>query len=157
MVRIDLLIIHKVNAINCASILSNLHYLFVCLFRLLMSSRATGLCRARVPRLTPDSFTRCKTETETEGGDHDFCLRRSHYIDNNPISWERVAAAGIEPRTSSSGVAHSTDWATAPPITFTIILSHLWPNNLRFEVLNLERLVFNLFRIKMRFSPILTR
>ena len=38
---------------------------------------------------------------ETERGDHDFCLSRSHYTDNDPTSRERAATAGIEPRTSS--------------------------------------------------------
>ena len=52
---------------------------------------------------------------ETELGDHDLCLSRSHYTDTDPTSRERAATAGIEPGTSSSGVARSTDWATAPP------------------------------------------
>ena len=36
----------------------------------------------------------------------DFC--RSHYTDTDPTSRERAATAGIEPGTSSPGVAHST-------------------------------------------------
>ena len=40
--------------------------------------------------------------------DHDFCLSRSHYTDNDPTSRERAAIVGIEPRASSSGVARST-------------------------------------------------
>ena len=49
---------------------------------------------------------------ETELGDHDFCLSRSHYYDytdTDPTSRERAATAGIEPETSSPGVARSTD------------------------------------------------
>ena len=30
---------------------------------------------------------------ETELGDHDFCLSRSHYIDNDPTSGQRAARA----------------------------------------------------------------
>ena len=41
---------------------------------------------------------------ETELGDHDFYLSRSHYTDTDPTSRERAATA------------RSTDWATAPPI-----------------------------------------
>ena len=46
---------------------------------------------------------------ETELGDHDFCLSRSHYTDTDPTSRERAATAGIEPGTSSPGVLRSTD------------------------------------------------
>ena len=45
---------------------------------------------------------------ETELGDHDFCLSRSHYTDTDPTSRERAAAAGIEPGTSSPGVVCTT-------------------------------------------------
>ena len=38
---------------------------------------------------------------ETELGDHDFCLSRSHYTDTDPTSRERAVTAGIEPGTSS--------------------------------------------------------
>ena len=46
---------------------------------------------------------------ETELGDHDFSLSRSHYTDTDPTSRERAAIAGIEPGTSSPRVARSTD------------------------------------------------
>ena len=46
---------------------------------------------------------------ETEWGDHDFLLSRSHYTGTDPTSRERAASTGIEPRTSSPGDAHSTD------------------------------------------------
>ena len=36
--------------------------------------------------------------TRQERGDHDFCLRRSHYIDTNPTGRELVARVGIEPQ-----------------------------------------------------------
>ena len=45
---------------------------------------------------------------ETELGDHDFCLSRSHYTDTDPTGRDRAATAGIEPGTSSPGVARST-------------------------------------------------
>ena len=44
-------------------------------------------------------------ETELGDHDHDFCLSRSHYTDTVPTSRERAATAGIEPGTSSPGVA----------------------------------------------------
>ena len=46
---------------------------------------------------------------ETELGGHDFCLSPSHYTDTDPTSRERAATAGIEPGTSSLGIARSTD------------------------------------------------
>ena len=46
---------------------------------------------------------------ETERGDHDFCLSRSHYTDTDPTSKERAATAEIKSETSSPGVARSTD------------------------------------------------
>ena len=51
----------------------------------------------------------CAATYETELGDHDFCLSRSHYTDTDPTSRERPATAGIEPGTYSPGVARSTD------------------------------------------------
>ena len=65
------------------------------------------LYRRRDPRLTTDSAA----TQETERRDHDFCLSRSHYTDNDPSSRARAATAGIEPRNSSPGVARSTDLA----------------------------------------------
>ena len=38
------------------------------------------------------------------------------YTDTDPTSREQVDTAVIEPRTSSPGVARSTDWATMHPI-----------------------------------------
>ena len=78
-----------------------------------------SLSSSRVfPRLTSDNFTCCHTAAhsthETERGDHDFCLRQSHYTDTDPTSRERAATAAIEPSTSSPGVARSTDRATSP-------------------------------------------
>ena len=54
---------------------------------------------------------------ESELGNHDFCLSRSYYTDTDPTSRERPVTAGIEPGTSSPGVARSTDCATALPAT----------------------------------------
>ena len=57
-----------------------------------------------------ERLTILRTAThETELGDHDFCLSRSHYTDTDPTSRERAAIAGIEPGTSSPGIARTTD------------------------------------------------
>ena len=85
---------------------SSLYLLSFFVFGFLMSSSTTRLYHGWVPRLTSDNFKR---------GDHDFCLRRSHYTDTDTTSRERVATAGIEHRTSSPGVVRSTDWATTIP------------------------------------------
>ena len=55
------------------------------------------------------------------GGNHDFCLSRSHYIDTDRMSGVQVARAGIKPTTSSPGVMHCPDWATALPLYMTIL------------------------------------
>ena len=64
---------------------------FVLLVGFLKSSSTTKLCRGRAPRLT---ILRDATH-ETERGEHDFCLSRSHYNGTDPTSRERVAPAGI--------------------------------------------------------------
>ena len=51
---------------------------------------------------------------ETERGNHDFCLSRSHYTDTDPTSRKRLVSVGIELTASSPGVARSTDRATPP-------------------------------------------
>ena len=51
--------------------------LFVWLVGFLTSSSTTRLYRGRVPRLTSDNFLRAAAH-ETELGDHDSCLSRSH-------------------------------------------------------------------------------
>ena len=81
--------------------------LFVCLFGFLTSSSTTRLYRGRAPRQERLTILRAATH-ETELGDHDFCLSRSHYTDTDPTCRERAAKAGIEPGTSSPGVARST-------------------------------------------------
>ena len=87
--------------------------LFVWLYGFLTSSSTTWIYRGRAQDLR---LTILRDATpETELGDHDFCLSRSHYTDTDPTSRERAATAGIEPSTSSPGVARSTYWATAPP------------------------------------------
>ena len=82
-------------------------FLFVCLFGFLTSSSTTRLYRGRAPRQERLTILRAATH-ETELGDHDFCLSRSHYTDTDPTCRERAATAGIEPGTSSPGVARST-------------------------------------------------
>ena len=46
------------------------------------SSSAARLYHGQVPILTSNNFTCC--HTETEWGDHDFCLGRAHYTDTDP-------------------------------------------------------------------------
>ena len=81
--------------------------MFVCLVGFLTSSSTTRLYRGRAPRQERLTILRAATH-ETELGDHDFCLSRSHYTDTDPTCRERAATAGIEPGTSSPGVARST-------------------------------------------------
>ena len=87
---------------------------FVCLFGFLTSSSTTRLYRGRAPRQERLTILRAATH-ETELGDHDFCLSRSHYTDTDPTCRERAATAGIEPGTSSPGVARSTAELPPPP------------------------------------------
>ena len=88
------------------------------LFGFLTSSSTTRLYRGRAPR--QESLTILSAAThETELGDHDFCLSRSHYTDTDPTCRERAATAGIEPGTSSPGVARSTAELPSPPHTHT--------------------------------------
>ena len=62
------------------------------------------------PKTISERLTILRAAThETELGDHDFCLSRSHYTDTDPTSRERAATAGIESGTSSPGIARSTD------------------------------------------------
>ena len=82
--------------------------LFVWLVVFLTSSSTTRLYRGRAPRQSILTILRAAT-LETELGDHDFCLSRSHYTDTDPTSRERAATAGIEPGTSAPEVARSTD------------------------------------------------
>ena len=53
------------------------------------------LYRGRAPRQERLTILRAATH-ETELGDHDFCLSRSHYTDTDPTCRERAATAGIE-------------------------------------------------------------
>ena len=87
---------------------------FVCLFGFLTSSSTTRLYRGRAPRQERLTILRAATH-ETELGDHDFCLSRSHYTVTDPTCRERAATAGIEPGTSSPGVARSTVELPRPP------------------------------------------
>ena len=87
---------------------------FVCLFGFLTSSSTTRLYRGRAPRQERLTILLAATH-EKELGDHDFCLSRSHYTDTDPTCRERAATAGIEPGTSSPGVARSTAELPRPP------------------------------------------
>ena len=57
--------------------------MMICLFGFLTSSSTTGLYRGRAPRQERLTILRAATH-ETELGDHDFCLSRSHYTDTDP-------------------------------------------------------------------------
>ena len=83
--------------------------LFVWLVGFLTSSSTTRLYRGWAPRQSVRQFYMLPHTRQSERGDHDLCLSRSHYTDMNSTSRERAATAGVEPRTSSPGVAHSTD------------------------------------------------
>ena len=56
--------------------------LFFCLVGFLTSSSTTRLYRGRAPRQERLTILRAATH-ETELGDHDFCLSRSHYTDTD--------------------------------------------------------------------------
>ena len=92
-------------------------YTIFCLFGFLTSSSTTRLYRGRAPRQERLTILRGATH-ETELGDHDFCLSRSHYTDTDPTCRERAATAGIEPGTSSPGVARSTAELPRPPTLY---------------------------------------
>ena len=70
----------------------------------------TRLYRGRVPRLTSDNFTCCHTRDRADTMTYVSAVHiKDNYTDTYPTSRERSATAGIEPRTSSTGVARSTD------------------------------------------------
>ena len=69
------------------------------MFGFLTSSSTTRLYRGRAPRQERLTILRAATH-ETELGDHDFCLSRSHYTDTDP---------------TSPGVARSTAELPRPP------------------------------------------
>ena len=93
--------------------------LFFCLFGFLTSSSTTRLYRGRAPRQERLTIVRAATH-ETELGDHDFCLSRSHYTDTDPTCRERATTAGIEPGTSSPGVARSTAELPRHPVAGSV-------------------------------------
>ena len=99
-----------------------LHNIF-CLFGFLTSSSTTRLYRGWAPRQERLTILRAATH-ETELGDHDFCLSRSHYTDTDPTCRERAATAGIEPGTSSPGVARSTAELQRLPTQYNIKYKH---------------------------------
>ena len=88
----------------------------------LTSSSTTRLYRGRAPRQERLTILRGATH-ETELGDHGFCFSRSHYTDTDPTSRERAATAGIEPGSSSPGVARSTAELPRPPSGTEMALS----------------------------------
>ena len=98
----------SIDSKNTAALNKSFQALFGCLVGFITSSSTTGLYRGRAPRQERLTILRAATH-ETELGDHDFCLSRSHYTDTAPTSRERAATAGIEPWTFSPGVARSTD------------------------------------------------
>ena len=101
-------------------------YQLVGCFGFLTSSSTTRLYRGRAPRQERLTILRAATH-ETELGDHDFCLSRSHYTDTDPTSRERAATAGIEPGSSSPGVARSTAELPRPHQTCAQLYSEVGP------------------------------
>ena len=109
------LVLHKMSGCDQHMLLEFwLWIIEICLFGFLTSSSTTRLYRGRAPKTERLPILRAGTH-ETELGDHDFCLSRSHYTNTDPTSKRRAATVGIELGTFSPGVARSTDWATAPP------------------------------------------
>ena len=78
--------------------------LFVWFLNVLVNYKVISRTGPKTKRLT---ILRAATH-QTELGNHDFLLSRSH-ADTDPTSRERAVTAGIEPETSSPGVARSTD------------------------------------------------
>ena len=74
----------------------NVFVCLVCLFAFLTSSSTTKLYSGWIPSLTSDNFMCCHTRDRAE---RPVSLSRSHYTDTDPTSKERVATAGMEPRT----------------------------------------------------------
>ena len=66
--------------------------MFVWFLNVLVNNQAISQTGSKTERLP---ILRGATH-ETELGEHDFCLSRSHYTDTDPTSWERTATAGIE-------------------------------------------------------------
>ena len=66
--------------------------LFVLFLNVLVNYQVISRTGPKTERLT---ILRAATH-ETELGDQDFCLSRSHYTDTDPTSRERAATAGIE-------------------------------------------------------------
>ena len=95
--------------------ISSTIYMLGWLVGFLTSSSTTRLYRGRAPRQERLTILRAATH-EIELGDHDFCLSRSHYTVTDPTSRGRAATAGIEPGSSSPGVARSTAEQPRPPI-----------------------------------------
>ena len=93
--------------------------LFVCLVGWFVLVNYWVISRAgpKTERLT---ILRAATH-ETELGNHDLCLSRSHYTDTDTTSRERAATAGIEPGTPT----RSRDFYTKASTNFST-----WINNL---------------------------
>ena len=95
---------------------SKAYSLEICLFAFLMSSSTTRLYCGRAPRqsvwqfyVLPHMRQSWETMASVSAG------HINDYTDTDPTSRERAATAGVEPGTSSPGVACSTDWANTPP------------------------------------------
>ena len=66
---------------------------------------------------------------ETQLGDHDFCLSRSHYTDTDLTSRERTATAGIKPGTPHQESRALPTELPRPSITLVLsIYLHLCHN-----------------------------
>ena len=67
-------VVTRVIVVTCVTSVSTKAFLFGWLVGFLTSSSVVRLSRGPVPRLTSGKVTCCRTETER--GDHDFCLSR---------------------------------------------------------------------------------
>ena len=89
--------------------------MFVCLFGFLTSSSTTRLYRGRAPRQERLTILRAATH-ETELGDHDFCLSRSHYTDTDPTCKRAGGHSGDRTRDLLTRSRRLYRRATAPPV-----------------------------------------
>ena len=66
----------------------------------LQSGRPERESNPRLPLLTKQLLIVRAATHETELGDHDFCLSRSHYTDTDPTNIEWAGTAASEPTRS---------------------------------------------------------
>ena len=108
-------------------------------FVFLISSSTTRLYRARTgPKTERLTILRAATQ-ETEWGDHDFCLSRSHYTDTDPTSRERARRPqGGNKKLISFSDKSSTEITVDSHCRMVNIISGKWQNGTSHLYLNAE-------------------